>query len=173
MYRRKPYAKPKASSTFGINITSMTDMFTILLVFLLQTYSTAEFQIEPEQGLTLPSSDSTNNPVQALELTVTNTEVRLGTRVLASLSEQKFASASVDKNDGHFVPSVFSALDELMKSEQAKKEKGEAKLNAGILDGRLILKADASLPYETLRKVMYTASMAGFPKLKVATVLGN
>jgi biopolymer transport protein ExbD len=173
MYRRRSYGKTKGPATFGLNITSMTDMFTILLVFLLQTYSTAEFQIEPEQGLALPSSENTNYPTQAIELIVTNTEVKLGKQVLASLTEKKFESKSIDSNDGSFVPAVFAALDELMKAELAKKEKGEVKLNAGIIDGRLILKADQSLPYETLRKVMYTASMAGFPKLKVATVLGN
>jgi biopolymer transport protein ExbD len=37
----------------------------------------------------------------------------------------------------------------------------------------VILKAEASMPYNVIRKVMYTASMAGFPKMKLATVVGN
>ncbi|MGE0633168.1 MAG: ExbD/TolR family protein, partial [Pseudobdellovibrionaceae bacterium] len=39
--------------------------------------------------------------------------------------------------------------------------------------GQILVQADQELPYETLRKVMYTASMAGFPQLKMATIVGE
>ena len=47
------------------------------------------------------------------------------------------------------------------------------KPNPGILQGKILVKADQALPYGLLRKVMYTASMAGFPKMKMATVVGH
>ena len=39
-----------------VNLTSMMDMFTIILVFLLKTYSTEGMLIHPSDSLTLPTS---------------------------------------------------------------------------------------------------------------------
>ncbi|HEY8272404.1 MAG TPA: biopolymer transporter ExbD [Pseudobdellovibrionaceae bacterium] len=67
---RRRYELPKQKSTFGLNITSMTDMFTILLVFLLQTYSTSNVELIPESGMRLPASSSNTNPVESIKVVV-------------------------------------------------------------------------------------------------------
>ena len=54
--------------------------------------------------------------------------------------------------------------------DKRAKEMGD---KAEIKEGRVLLQADAGLPYETLKKVMYTASMAGYPQLKMVTTVGN
>ncbi len=194
MSRRKRFELPKKASTFSLNITSMTDMFTILLVFLLQTYSTAEIQVAPETGQALPISNSDSNPIAALQVSVTRSELKVGDRVIASLKNDNFVSKDIDAHDINFIVPLFQALEQMAKSEKAAQEKFETdqangtlpvhldphgkplppiKPNAGILDGRILVKADQNLSYGVLRKVMYTASMAGFPKLKMATVVGN
>ena len=67
MARRRRFAPMvKQHSTFALNITSMTDMFTIMLVFLLQTYSTADLEIIPQKNVRLPASNTTNNPVEGV-----------------------------------------------------------------------------------------------------------
>lgn len=172
----------------------MTDMFTILLVFLLQTYSTAEIQVTPETGQALPLSSSDANPIAALQVSVTRNELKVGDRVIASLANDNFVGKDIDAHDSNFIVPLFQALEQMAKAEKAAQEKfdtdqangtlpihldthGKAlppiKPNAGILDGRILVKADQNLSYGVLRKVMYTASMAGFPKLKMATVVGN
>lgn len=195
MSRRRRYQPPtNNSSTFGLNITSMTDMFTILLVFLLQTYSTAEIQVLPDQGQQLPLSSSEANPVQSVQISVTRTELKVADRVIASLSNDDFAKADVDANDSNFIPVLFKELEKVAKEEKAKEEQYEKDLaagtlpitkdqfghdvpqpkpNSGILEGKILVKADQNLSYGVLRKIMYTASMAGFPKMKMATVVGN
>jgi len=195
MSRRKRFElKTGHNSTFALNVTSMTDMFTIMLVFLLQTYTTSEIQILPEKNQTLPQSSSEANPVMALQISLTKDELKVEDKVIATLKDADFTMHDVSKADPNFIEPLFQALEKIAKEEKARDEKYNAdiaagtpqmtkdahgnlipagKANPGILEGRILVKADQALPYGLLRKVMYTASMAGFPKMKMATVVGN
>lgn len=179
MSRRKRFELNKNhSGTFGLNITSMTDMFTILLVFLLQTYSTADIQVTPDQGQALPVSNVDANPVMSVQVSVTKNELKIENRTIASLKDMDFTGQDIDANDPNFIKPLFQELEKLAKDEKKKDEDFQSgatkvKPNPGILDGKILVKADQNLSYGVLRKVMYTASMAGFPKMKMATVVGN
>jgi len=163
---RRRFELPKQKSTFGLNITSMTDMFTILLVFLLQTYSTSEVELIPENGLRLPQSTSSTNPVESIKLVVSKDLVKLDKTKIADMKNANFESKDIDPNDANFVLPIFNELDKIAKDEKLKD-------NPAVKEGRILLQADAALPYSVLRKVMYTASMAGFPQLKLVTIVGN
>ncbi|MFS4460410.1 ExbD/TolR family protein [Bdellovibrio sp. HCB2-146] len=165
MSRRQRYSLPKKkSSTFTLNITSMTDMFTIMLVFLLQTYSTSEVQIIPENGLRLPQSATTTNPTEAVKLSLSATALKMDQTKLADVKDTDFLPQDLESSDTNFIKPLFAELDKLAKDPAAKQH---------IKDGKILLQADRSLPYSTLRKVMYTASMAGFPQMKLVTLVGE
>ena len=156
----------------------MTDMFTILLVFLLQTYSTADIQVVPEVGQSLPLSSVDANPVMSVQVSVTKDVLKFEDRVIASMQNLDFSKQDIDSNDPNFIKPLFDELSKLAKAEKAKDDAfqagtGTVKANPGVLSGKILVKADQTLSYGVLRKVMYTASMAGFPKMKMATVVGN
>lgn len=164
MSRRKAYAPPRLKTTFGLNITSMTDMFTILLVFLLQTFSTSDVEIVPINGMNLPSTTSNLNPIEGVRINLSKEELKIGDHLVASLQGKQFLAKDVDAKDPNFLPLLFNELNELAKNPDNKEF---------LKEGRLLLQADVSLPYDTLRKVLYTASMAGFPQLKMVAMLAN
>lgn len=167
MSRRKRFQPNiKKNSTFFLNINSLTDMFTIMLVFLLQTYSTADVEVSPVAGLRLPASNTSLNPVEGARVTVSKDELRMGDHVLTSLKDKQFAAKDTDVNDPNFLPVLFAELDKLAKDEATKDKEW-------VKQGRVLLQADVAVPYQTLKKVMYTASMAGFPQLKLVTMVGN
>ena len=166
MGSRRRYELPKQKSTFGLNITSMTDMFTILLVFLLQTYSTSDVEIIPENNMRLPQSSTTTNPVESIKLVVSKTIIKLGKEKIADMQNADFASKDIDPNDSNFILPLFNELDKIAKDEKLKDD-------PAVKEGRILLQADQELPYAVLRKVMYTASMAGFPQLKLVTLVGE
>lgn len=161
--RRRFNANSKRHSVFLLNITSMTDMFTIMLVFLLQTYTTSEVAIEPAKGMRLPQSTSTSNPVEGARVSLSKDELKVGDMAIAALKNSQFDNKDLDNKDPNFIPHLFTELDKLAKDTEKKHLK----------EGHLLLQADADLPYDTLRKVLYTASMAGFPQLKMVTLVGN
>lgn len=163
---RRKYELPRQKNSFGLNITSMTDMFTILLVFLLQTYSTSEVQLDLEAGMRLPQSTTTTNPVESIKLTVSKELIKLDKTKIADMKDSNFEAKDIDPNDTNFIMPIFNELDKIAKDEKLKD-------NPAVKEGRILLQADAALPYSVLRKVMYTASMAGFPQMKLVTVVGN
>lgn len=168
MSRRQRY-KPeiKKNTTFALNITSMTDMFTIMLVFLLQTFSTSDVEITPVNGLRLPASNSTSNPVEGIKISISKELIQIGDKTLAHVKNQQVDNNDIDPKDKNFIPKLFQALEEISKVND------RAALKAAIKEGRILLQADESLPYQTIKKIMYTSSMAGFPQLKLVTVVGN
>jgi len=163
---RRRYELPKQKSTFGLNITSMTDMFTILLVFLLQTYSTSDVEIIPEKDMRLPASSSSTNPVESIKLVVSKELVKIDKTKIAEMKNSDFEAKDIDPNDTNFILPLFNELDKIAKDEKLKD-------NPAVKEGRILLQADSALPYSVLRKVMYTASMAGFPQLKLVTLVGE
>ena len=162
MKRKRFSVDVKKNQTFGLNITSMTDMFTILLVFLLQTYSTNDVQIEPAAGLRLPQSNTNRNPVDGLKISLSPTELLFDKTKIASVENNIIEVGAIDPNDSNFIKPLF---------EQLQKFNKENEKSAKI--GKVLFQADQNLPYSAIRKVMYTASMAGFPNLKMVTVVGN
>lgn len=165
MSRRRRYEPMvKKNSTFALNITSMTDMFTIMLVFLLQTYSTSEVQIVPDTALRLPTSASMVNPTEAIKLSISSVALKIDQTKIADVKNADFLPQDLEDKDSNFIKPLFDELDKLAKSSSDK---------AHVKEGRILLQADKDLPYATLRKVMYTASMAGFPQLKLVTMVGE
>lgn len=160
---RSRYQVPiKKNQSFTLNITSMTDMFTILLVFLLQSYAAGEVQIDPVEGLRLPSSNTEKNPVEGIKLSISPTELKFDQMVVAKVQNNQIEQAAIDPHDSNFIKPLF---DELKKINETNEKMAKT--------GKVLLQADKELPFATLRKVMYTASMAGFPNLKLITMAGN
>ncbi|MBC7419654.1 MAG: biopolymer transporter ExbD [Bdellovibrio sp.] len=164
--RRRTRYKPavKRNQTFTLNVTSMTDMFTILLVFLLQTYSSSTVELDPVKGLRLPSSNTEKNPVDGIKISISPTELKFDKKTIAAVQNNNIEQAAIDPNDSEFIKPLF---DELQKINEAHKLTPDVKI------GKVLFQADQDVPYGTLRKIMYTASMAGFPNLKLVTVVGN
>ncbi len=161
--RRSRFTVPiKRNQSFTLNITSMTDMFTILLVFLLQSFAAGEVTIDPVKGLNLPDSTTDKNPILGVKLAISPTELVFEDRKIASVANSVIEVGAIDANDSNFIKPLFEELQKINKSDK-ESDKSLAK------NGRILFQADRELPYSTIRKIMYTASMAGFPNLKLVT----
>lgn len=164
MSRRKRFSMNiNQNSTFTLSIASMTDMFTLLLVFLLQNFATSSVEIKPQQNLALPTSNSYKNPILSVQISVSTDDIKVNDKLVARIQNRDIASADVDPQDTNFIQPLFKELQAIALDPNVKKDE----------KNQIMLQADQNLPYQTLRKVMYTASMAGFPQVKLVTVLGN
>lgn len=163
------YMDKRTPATFKIQVTSMVDMFVILLVFLLKSYSTSPVQISPSDKLTLPVSTAMKDPVDVLKLIVSKDGVFVDDKKVVDLKDGQVNVADVDQSDTQFIRALYTALD-----EQAKKSRNIASQNETIeFDGKVIMQADRTLPYELLRKVMYTSMMAGYSDVKIAVMTND
>ncbi|MCC6278114.1 MAG: biopolymer transporter ExbD [Oligoflexia bacterium] len=152
--------------TFGLQITSMIDMFTLILVFLLKSYSSSTVTLVPGQGLNLPGSTATNPGIEALEMTVSSEGIFVDSKQIIKFDSGRLPASVMDKADNRFIRPLFEAL-----NEQATKSKGIAEKNEDVkFDGKIILQADRSIPYALLKQVMYTATIAGYSDFKFAVI---
>lgn len=166
----KRYMDRKSSGTFKIQITSMVDMFVILLVFLLKNYSTSPVQVNPSKDLRLPDSTASKPPSEdALKLVVTSQGIFVEEKKVVEFENGNFKKVDINNTDPMFIKALFDELD-----AQAEKSKEISKLNETVqFEGKIFMQADRELPYELLQKVMYTSSMAGFADLKLAVMIPN
>ncbi len=161
------YMDRRVASTFKIQITSMVDMFVILLVFLLKSYSTSPVNVTPSDDLKLPVSTSAKHPVEALKLVVSANGIFVEDKRIVEMENGVLATSAVDEKDTQFIRALYTELD-----EQAKKTRTIASQNSEIeFDGKVVMQAERSLPYDLLRKVMYTSMMAGYSDVKIAVML--
>jgi len=144
----------------------MVDMFVILLVFLLKTYSTSPVNITPKEGMRLPESSSLTEPVDVVKMVVSESAVFVEDKKVMDLEKGRFPASVLDANDPSFIKALYQALD-----ERAKLTKDISKVNDSVeFDGKVLMQADRSLPYEVLQKIMYTSMMAGYADVKLAVV---
>lgn len=162
----KKYMDKRSPATFKIQITSMVDMFVILLVFLLKSYSTSPVQLSPGKDMTLPVSTSTKDPVDVLKLQVSKNAIFVEDKKIVDLKDGQVDVKDIDQNDTQFIRTLYTELD-----GQANKSRTIASKNEEMeFDGKVIMQADRNLPYELLKKVMYTSMMAGYSDVKIAVL---
>lgn len=161
------YMDRRLASTFKIQITSMVDMFVILLVFLLKSYSASPVVLTPGDDMKLPVSTSSKNPVEALKLVVSPNGIFVEDKKIVEMKDGILPVSSVDESDTQFIRALYTELD-----DQAKKSRKIASQNTELdFDGKVVMQAERSLPYDLLRKVMYTSMMAGYSDVKIAVML--
>jgi len=133
-------------------MTSLIDILTLLLVFLIQSFNAEGNLITPSADLQLPLSSSEITPKPALTLEITNTHVIGDGIKLAAITT--FASS-----DSLFINSVFTWLSH---------KKTALKNNAQKQP--IIIQCDRAAPFNIVKRVMYTCSKVGFSDFSVLVV---
>jgi biopolymer transport protein ExbD len=154
--KRKKFLKrsKKSSSTeMSLNITSMADIFTILLVFLLKSYSVGALEIQPSRGLQVPVALHSDTAESRLTLEIAEGAVQLDGESLVTLKNFELPSGQ---------NSMMNPLAEALATRRAALTENS--------QGKLLLIADSRAPYSTLEEVMRTAASQGFGDLKLAVV---
>lgn len=142
----------KRPSLLVLNITSMLDMFTILILFLLKSYSAEGIILTIPADLFLPYSTTQTAPEPGLVVELTeNTLVVDGTILVVDL---KNAEAS----DSLIIPELYRHL---MGKVRQYEEIASINPDASFT-GQMVLEGDRDIPFRLLKKILYTCGQAGF-----------
>lgn len=185
-YRRK-IRKRQGNPAFALNITSMTDMFTMLLVFLLQSFAASDVPIETEAGLALPISSSLVNPTRSTQVIIGKNDIKVDGLVIVQFEGGNLKPTDLDPKNRSIINPLLITLKE--KLEKIEENKAAAALAANepkkpvdlrhshkeppLTDDTLLLQADSASDMAKLEPYLTTISMAGFAKVKLATVVGR
>ncbi|HMQ11179.1 MAG TPA: biopolymer transporter ExbD [Oligoflexia bacterium] len=139
-----------------IMLTSMMDMFTIILVFLLFNFSSEEQKdMSIPKDIKVPYSTSEVSLDNAVNVTVSKTAIMVEDKVVARLSYGKKIQAEVEGQK------ILPLYRELVQIRSKQTNSGKVKESD---EGVVLLKADQSISFEVLDKVLKSSGMAGYPK---------
>jgi biopolymer transport protein ExbD len=145
---------PAQGTTFKPQLTSLVDVMTILLVFLIKSFSVEGSLVTPSPDLELPFSTSNKPPRPICTIEITRNAVIADGNILAKI--EQFAGA-----DSMNIP----VLHDWMRL-QADKCRDTVKIR------EVLIQADKNTEFNVIKRVMFTCSKAGFTDYSVL-VLGD
>ena len=155
---RKGHRKKLRAS--DLDFTSLLDVSTILLVFLIQSYDSSQHQINVNNEISLPPSKSLSMNHQGVLVQVSESKIWVD-RVLI-FDTANMPANFIDDQGRRVVP----LYDELVKKREGFSMIGKSVPNAKPFSGLINLVVDKSIKYSYLKKLMYTAAQAGFKEYK-------
>jgi biopolymer transport protein ExbD len=185
----KKRTRKSSSSSEGIegslNINSLMDIMTILLVFLLVNITSDPLSIVQDDYLKLANSTADYNPEDSVPITVTKRNIIVDHKQIVKVD---CASGGQVCQEGDFTkPGNFYSVDKSFKEDGSessflieplekklsaivKQQKEEAKeLNREFKPVATIV-CDSDIPFRLIAEVVHTAGMAGLSDLRFAVI---
>lgn len=136
-------------NVFRPQLTSLIDVMTFLLVFLIKSFSVQGDVITPAADLELPMSISNNPPKNITTIEISKNSISAEGKTLASLP-------AADSKDPMLVPGVYKWM-MLLRN----------RLTDTTGSREVLIQADREIEFEVLKRVMYSCSKAGFPDFNI------
>ncbi len=145
----------RARSVVGLSLVSLMDIFTILVFFLLVHSSDVE-TLPSAKSVRLPESVAEKSPKQTVVVTVSNEDILVQGRKVASVADALNAGGDV-------IDGLKTELD-----YQASRRAVTA--GAASQPRAITILADKEVPYRLIKKVMVTCVRASFENISLAVL---
>jgi len=153
--------RSKRTTQISLKLTSMIDMFTILLVFLLKSYSAEGEIMSVSPDLKLPESSAQKSPQTASIISVTSDLIMLDGHEVAKVS-------NIMRSNQNLIPRLLSEL----KTKKELSEKVKALSSSDInFNGKISIQGDRELPYIVIKKIMFTCGKIGYNDIMLAVTM--
>ena len=146
----------KRSSNVALSLTSLMDIFTILLFFLLVSGSNSQ-KLPDQRYIVLPKSTAEQLPKDTVTIQVSGQDIIVQGHVIASTKD-------VMAQNEALIPALKEELD-------FQASKSNAPLNdEGIPEREVTILMDQKMPYEVLKRIMVTCTQTEFSKISFAVL---
>lgn len=149
--KRMARAKKHKSS---LNLTSLMDVFTILVFFLLVNQSSVEV-IEPPPEITLPDSVVEAGPRQTVIIMVSDKTVMVQGQPIVSIED-------ILGTKGESIALIRERLVQIKETAIGINTEAVAKSN------EVTILADKAIPFKVLKKLMATCTHSGYTRISLA-----
>lgn len=159
--RSSPLSGGKKGMMMPLNLTAMVDMFTTIVIFLLQSFSANGEILLIQKGLTLPEVQKADQLTdRGPVVTLFQNQILLEGRAVASLAELDDARQDIE------------VVTETLKAMREKEEKASGGRDmTKTYDGYVIIQGDRETDFKLVRKAIASLNAAGWAKIKFV-VLG-
>jgi biopolymer transport protein ExbD len=146
-----------------LNITPMMDMMTIILVFLLKTFTSSATLVNMDSNLMLPPSMTPLAAKQAVPVTITKRVLLVEGDAVAPINNGRIdPNFKRDGDNGYYITPLVETL-----SKVARREKRVAEMSGAKFDGELTIIADKNTPYRLLTEVLYSCGQAEYANYRL------
>jgi biopolymer transport protein ExbD len=162
--RRRPAGRGRRSRAFlasspgRLRMTSLMDILTVLLLFLLKSFVVDAESVTPVPGVDLPRSTSEETPQESLDIVILGNGILLGGELVCSAEE--LARGDL------YLESLGQGLEAMRKRSEhiaSLKKQGQRQT-------RVTVQGDRALEFQLLERVMYTLSESGYPNISLAVI---
>jgi len=154
----------KKEYSASLNLTSMMDMFTIILVFLLKSYSAEGTIMTNADNLILPNSISKKKPKDVnLQVAVTTDMILVDNQPVAPTEDAR--RIPLENPDP-----IIIKLEEKLASCYAQEQE---MVKMGALNqvmGKVIVQVDKNIEFDVLFKIMNTCGKVGYNSMNFAVM---
>jgi biopolymer transport protein ExbD len=144
-----------------LNVVPMVDIMTMLVIFLLQQFSSTGEVLYMQKDIKLPDAHHSQAIEVAPVVAISGDQLVLSGRKVADL-------AAIEKDPYLAIP----ALEERLRDERKRWE--FVHQNDPDRDrawrGEVNVQADVAVPFRVVKRVMYSAAQAGYPNVNFATI---
>jgi biopolymer transport protein ExbD len=159
MAKRKIKRQPEA----GLIITSLVDVFVIVLVYLIRSVSSEGSLMTSADNLVLPMSQRSKSPTE-ISLTIIGDQKHITVDDVVLMETEV-----VRKQDSLLVKPVLDVL--IKKREEERKAEVLGLIKEAT--GKVVVQFDKNTPYDIVTKIMATCGYAGYNNIKFAVAKKN
>jgi biopolymer transport protein ExbD len=143
---------PPAETTFRPQLTSLVDVMTILLVFLIKSFSVEGNLITPADDLQLPVSTSEKPPNPSSSIEITKTAIIADGHTIITINK-------IIQSDSLLIVPLFN----WMKVERSRST------DISTVP-KVLIQCDREIEFSIVKKVMFSCSKAGFSDFSVLVI---
>lgn len=148
-----------------LQLTAMMDMFTIIMIFLLVSFSSRPEQVRLDSGMDLPKSTARMDYTDSVQLVLSKEKLKLDGEVLGEVQGQRIVGLDPKDLKNSQLYQKLRACREGADREAAEGEEAPPK--------HVLFFCDKTHSFEAINQVIKTAGMAGYPNLQFAVLEGE
>ena len=152
--------RPEAGDRGSVNLISMMDILTVLLLFLLKSYVAGGEVLVPAPGIRLPASTADQPPPTSVVVAIAGDEIMVSGEHAASMSEALKSDALEIAPLSARLQAIQAQQDEIARMRGSKAEHART----------VTIQGDRDIEYKVLQKVMYTLGQNGYENISLAVL---
>ena len=144
----------------GISLTSLMDILTCLLFFVLKSFVAGGETTVPPPGLRLPRSTADAAMTTSLVIAIDKEAILVGSERVASVQAAESSDQLLIQPLADRLVAAGQQMDEIAKLK--KSDKPESRI--------VTIQGDGDIEFRVLQKVMYTLNQSGFQDISLAVL---
>lgn len=175
--RRGRSEPTKRNAVAVLQLTAMVDMFTVLVVFLLQNWASTQQILPLPEAVELPSAASVKELKPSNVVVLTGDEVRLNTETITDFR-------TVKEQEDWLVEPLRLRVEQMIAEGEQKKRGLQRQIRQAVTEAKegelpeeevddfrkITIQADRNIDFLTVKKIMYTVTEAGVYEINFAVI---